>query len=99
MPRLRWVAFYAVTSFIMAVTVVTLFKEVGRIRRLSESLATRMEELVELTRKNHELQERISYYTTPDGVAYIAREEYNLVRPGEKVYRIEIVSEDMLRKE
>jgi cell division protein FtsB len=98
-PRLRWVAVYAVTSFIIAVTVVTLFKEIGRVRRLSESLEARMEELVELTRKNHELQERISYYATPDGVAYIAREEYNLVRPGEKVYRIEIVSEDILRKD
>jgi cell division protein FtsB len=98
-PRLRWVAVYAVTSFIMAVTVATLFKEIGRIKRLSESLESRMEELVELTRKNHEIQERIDYYTTPDGIAYIAREEYNLVRPGEKVYRIEIVSRDMLRKE
>ncbi|MDR1509891.1 MAG: septum formation initiator family protein [Synergistaceae bacterium] len=99
MPKLRWVVVYAVASFIMAVTIVTLFKEIGRIERLSDSLESKMEELVELTRKNHELQERISYYTTPDGVAYIAREEYNLVRPGEKVYRIEIVSEDILRKE
>jgi cell division protein FtsB len=99
MPRLRWVVIYAVAFFIIAATVVTLFKEVVRIERLSDSLESKMEELVELTRKSHELQERISYYTTPDGVAYIAREEYNLVRPGEKVYRIEIVSEDMLRKE
>ncbi|MDR1651600.1 MAG: septum formation initiator family protein [Synergistaceae bacterium] len=99
MPKLRWVIIYAVTTFIMAVTVATFFREVGRIERLSDELELRMGELVELTRKNQELQEKISYYTTPAGMAFLAREEFNLVRPGEKIYRIEIVSEDMLRKE
>ena len=82
----------------MAVSVATLFKEIGRIDRLSDALEAKMEELVELTRKNQELQEKISYYSSPDGIAYLAREEYNLVRPGEKIYRIEIISEDQLRK-
>ena len=99
MPKIRWVIIYAVTSFIMAVTVVTLFREVGRIERLSNVLETRMEELVELTRKNQELQEKINYYSSPAGIAFLAREEFNLVRPGERIYRIEIVSEDELRKE
>jgi cell division protein FtsB len=83
----------------MAVTVVTLFREVGRIERLSGVLEARMEELVELTRKSQELQEKISYYSSPAGIAYLAREEFNLVRPGERIYRIEIISEDELRKE
>ena len=99
MPKIRWLIIYAVTSFIMAVTVVTLFREVGRIDRLSGVLEARMEELVELTRKTQELQERINYYSSPAGIAYLAREEFNLVRPGERIYRIEIVSEDELRKE
>ena len=99
MPKIRWVIIYAVTSFIMAVTVVTLFREIGRIERLSNVLEARMEELVELTRKSHELQEKISYYSSPAGIAYLAREEFNLVRPGEKIYRIEILSDDELRKE
>ncbi|MDR3280333.1 MAG: septum formation initiator family protein [Synergistaceae bacterium] len=97
MPKLRWVIIYALTTFIMAVTVATFFREIGRIERLSDALEARMEELVELTRKNQELQEKISYYTTPAGVAYLAREEFNLVKPGEKIYRIEIISEDILR--
>ena len=83
----------------MAVTVVTLFREVGRVERLSNVLDARMEELVELTRKSHELQEKISYYSSPAGIAFLAREEFNLVRPGERIYRIEIVSEDELLKE
>jgi cell division protein FtsB len=83
----------------MAVSVVTLFKEVGRVDRLSDVLETKMGELVELTRKNQELQEKISYYSSPAGIADIARKDYNLVRPGEKIYRIEIISADQLRKD
>lgn len=98
MPKLRWVLVYAFAAFILAVTFVTFFKEVDRIDRLSAALETRMEELVELTRKNQEIQEKISYYKTPAGIAHLAREEFNLVKPGERIYRIEIVSGDNLQK-
>ena len=94
MPKIRWLLVYAVTSFIMAVTVVTLLREIGRIERLSSVLETKMEELVELTRKTQELQEKVTYYSSPAGIAYLAREEFNLVRPGERIYRIEIISGD-----
>lgn len=99
MPKLRWVLVYAIAAFILAVTAVTFFKEVSRIERLSAALESRMEELVEITRKNQELQERISYYATPSGIAFLAREEFNLVKSGEKIYRIEIISPDVLLKD
>lgn len=99
MPRLRWVLVYALAAFIVAVTLVTFFKELARIERLSAALDSRMEELVEVTRKNQNLQEKISYYKTPEGIAHLAREEFNLVKPGEKVYRIEIISDDPLQKQ
>jgi cell division protein FtsB len=85
---------YAVASFLVAVSVVSFFKEVGRIERLSMALELRMDELVETTKKNQELQEKISYYKTPEGIARLAIEEFNLVKSGEKIYRIEIVSDD-----
>ena len=99
MPRLRWIFVYAIATFIVAVTLVTFLKELGRIERLSVALDSRMEELVELTRKNQELQEKISYYKTPAGIAHLAREEFNLVKSGEKIYRIEVISDDPLQKE
>lgn len=98
MPRLRWILVYACAAFIVAVTAVTFFKEADRIDRLSVALESRMGELVEQTRKNQEIQEKISYYKTPEGIAHLAREEFNLVKPGEKIYRIEIISADRLRK-
>jgi cell division protein FtsB len=82
----------------MAVTAATLFREIGRIDRLSDTLEAKMEELVALTRKNQEIQEKISYYSSREGMIFLAREEFNLVRPGEKMYRIELISEDQLRK-
>jgi cell division protein FtsB len=93
-PRIRWVAIYAIASFLAAVSIVTFFKEVGRIERLSMALESRQEELTEATRKNQELQEKINYYKTPEGIAYRAREEFNLVKSGEKMYRIKIISDD-----
>jgi cell division protein FtsB len=99
MPKIRWMIVHAVITFIMAVTVATLFREIGRIDRLSDNLDARMRELVELTRKNQELEEKINYYNTPAGIAFLARQEYNLVKPGEKIYRIEIISEDSPKKE
>ena len=99
LPKIRWVVIASVASFVLAVTLVTFFKEMERIDRLADALELRMEELVELTRKNQEIQEKISYYTTPQGIAHLAREEFNLVRAGEKIYKIEIVSADSLRKD
>ncbi|MDR1581471.1 MAG: septum formation initiator family protein [Synergistaceae bacterium] len=99
MPKIRWLLVYAVTTFIMAVTVVTFFKEIGRVERMSDALDAKMDEMAELTLKNQELQEKITYYSTPEGIAYVATEEYNLVRPGQKIYKIEIIAEEQLRKE
>jgi cell division protein FtsB len=99
MPKLRWLVVYAVITFIIAVTVVTFFKEIGRIERISDALDIKMKELVELTRKNQELDEKVAFYSSSAGIAYLATVEYNLVRPGEKKYKLEIISDDRLRKQ
>ncbi|MDR3254508.1 MAG: septum formation initiator family protein [Synergistaceae bacterium] len=97
-PRIRWIIVYAVALFLVAVSVVTFFKEVGRIERLSMALGSRMEELVVIMRKNQDLQEKISYYKTPDGIRRLAIDQFNLVKSGEKIYRIVIISDDALHE-
>ncbi len=42
-------------------------------------------------------KERLEFYRTPEGKARLAREHFNLVLPGEKIYRISIESGDVLR--
>jgi cell division protein FtsB len=78
----------------MCVSIVTFLKEFDRVKRISGNLETRVEELVETSRKNQDLQDKITYYRTPEGIAYLAREQFNLVKRGEKIYRIEVVSGD-----
>lgn len=94
LPRLRWVIFIAAVTFLIAIMLTSFYKEFSRIETLSATLDNRMEELVTIERDSQELQQKIDYYSTPEGIARLAREQFNLVRSGEVIYKIEIVSED-----
>ena len=95
-PRLRWVVYMAAVTFLTAVLLTSFFKEVERIDNLSSTLDERMEELVEEERKTQQLERDINYYSTPEGMARLAREQFNLVLSGETIYKIEITSTDPL---
>ena len=96
-PRLRWIIFTAGVTFLIAVLLTSFFKELERIDILSGTLDKRMEELVAEERKSQELKQDIEYYSTPEGIARLAREQFNLVLSGEVMYKIEITSADTLR--
>lgn len=95
MFKIRWLILYAVISFIAAVSVSTFYREIDRTKRLTNTLETKMQELVELSRTNQEMQEKVSWYDTPAGIAHLAREEFNLVKKGERIYQMQIVSSDL----
>ena len=96
-PRLRWVIYMAAVTFLIAVLLTSFFKEFERIDNLSSTLDERMEELVEEERKTQQLERDINYYSTPEGIARLAREQFNLVISGEKIYKIEVVSKEPLQ--
>ena len=95
-PRLRWIIFAAAITFLIAVLLTSFFKELEKIDVLSYTLDKRMEELVTEERKSQELKQKIEYYSTPEGIARLAREQFNLVLSGEVMYKIEITSNDVL---
>ena len=95
-PRLRWIIFAAAVTFLIAVLLTSFFKELERIDVLSGTLDKRMEELVAEERKSQDLKQNIEYYSTPEGIARLAREQFNLVLSGEVMYKIEITSDDVL---
>ena len=95
-PRLRWIIFAAAITFLIAVLLTSFFKELEKIDVLSDTLDKRMEELVTEERKSQELKQKIEYYRTPEGIARLAREQFNLVLSGEVMYKIEITSNDVL---
>ena len=93
-PRLRCVVFAAAVSFLIAVLLTSFFKEIQRVDDLSRSLDRRMDELVTEERKTQELKQKIEYYSTPEGIARLAREQFNLVSSGEMLYKIQVTSVD-----
>ncbi|MDT8284671.1 MAG: septum formation initiator [Thermovirgaceae bacterium] len=96
MIRLRWVALIAAGLCFLAIVGTAYVLELRKITRLSSIIDRRMDQLVAMTRDVQVLKEKIIFYKTPEGVARLAREQFNLTFPGEMIYRIEIVSEDSL---
>lgn len=94
LPKLRWVIFFAAVTFLIAVMVASFFRETARVESLTTTLDAKMEELISVERDSQELQRKIDYYSTPEGIARLAREQFNLVHSGEVIYKIEIVSCD-----
>ncbi len=96
-PKLRWVLFGAAVTFMIAVLLTSFFKEIEKIDVLASALDNRMEELVKEERKTQKLKQDIRYYSTPEGIARLATEQFNLVQSGDRIYKIEITSKDSLQ--
>lgn len=96
MIRLRWVVLIAAAVCILAIFGTAYIMEIGKIRRLSGFVDERMDHLVRMSREIQELEDRIRFYNTPEGIARLAREQFNLTYPGEQIFRIEVVSGDDL---
>ena len=99
MIRLRWVALMAALVCVLAIVGTAYVLELRKIGRLSSVIDERMDRLVSMTRDVQLLKEKIIFYKTPEGVARLAREQFNLTFPDEKIYRIEIISGDSLPEE
>lgn len=56
---------------------------------LSNRIDERVQTMVRLKMDIEDKNEKINYYNTPDGIAKLARQEFNLVLPGEKIYILE----------
>nr|WP_321499760.1 septum formation initiator family protein [uncultured Dethiosulfovibrio sp.] len=97
MVPIRWVLFWAIVGLIMAVLSTALLREWSRVQFLKETLSQSEEEVKSLTRELERAKERLDFYRTPEGKARLAREQFNLVLPGEKIYKISVQSGDLLR--
>jgi cell division protein FtsB len=96
--RLRWVVLAAAVALFATIMGTAYVIELREIHELSATIDSRMELLVGKTRALQEMREQISFYSTEEGVAHMARDKYNLAMPGEKIYKIIITSGDVLPK-
>lgn len=93
-PRIRYILLFAVCSFLVAVIVTTFFAEFSKIHLLGAKLDEKMTELEKLERKNQDLKREIENAKSRDSIEREAREKYNLIKPGEKIYKIEVQNEE-----
>ncbi|MGC9372223.1 MAG: FtsB family cell division protein [Thermovirgaceae bacterium] len=96
MPRLRWVVLFAAALCILLIIGTAYIMEIQKIHRLSSLVDQRMDRLVGMSREIQALEDKIRFYNTPEGVARLAREQFNLTLPGEQIFRIEVISGDHL---
>jgi len=94
--RLRWVVLTCGCALFVAIMGTSYYREISNISGLSDKVDAQMTKLILMSRTIQEYQEKVDYYSTPEGVARLAREEFNFVYPGEKIYRIVSVSSDVL---
>ncbi|MDD4364511.1 MAG: septum formation initiator family protein [Synergistales bacterium] len=94
MPKLRWVLLSTIAVVFLTITLTAYVTEFQRMARLTHAVDRKMTELVRLSRTIQEMEEQVSFYGTREGLARLAREQFNLVRPGERIYRLEVVSPD-----
>jgi len=66
-----------------------LFFEIERIERLVRISAERTEQLAEKQRLVTEYREQIEFYSTDEGMAYLGRDQYNFIFPGEQIFVIQ----------
>jgi hypothetical protein len=96
LPRLRWVLLAIVLSLIAAIMGTAYIVELREVHRLSALVDKRMALLMQKSQIIQEYKEKIEFYKTPEGMAHLARDQYNLVFPGEKIYKIVVTSDDIL---
>ena len=97
MLRLRWILCLTIIGLMAAILTTSYVMELSRLRHLSSAIDQRVAELVRLKRGIQDKEEKILYYKTEEGIAREAREQFNLVMPGERIYRVEVASPDVTR--
>jgi len=95
-PRLRWIILGCVFAFILSIALTAYINEVTKIVKLKDRLDSRMDQLVRKSRTIEDYRSKIDFYSSPRGVEKLAREDFNMKYPDEKVYRIVITSDDNL---
>lgn len=95
MPRLRWVIIAALGLLVVFIAGTVYFFELQKIAMLRAAIAERTAHLKEKERIVQEYQEKINFYKTREGIVHLAREQYNLTLPGERVFLIEEQSGDI----
>ena len=85
MPPLRRILFASVILLVLSITVTYYIFEISRIAQLEEAIEKQEAVLNDRRESVRSYQDQVAFYKTPEGIQHLAREQYNLVMPGERV--------------
>ena len=81
--------FVAALGILLAFIAATVcYFEIQRLMRLKLAVAESSARLMEKERSVGNYREKVAFYRTDEGIAHLAREQYNLAFPGEQVFII-----------
>jgi cell division protein FtsB len=79
-----FVAAFATLLFFITATV--YYFEFLKLRRLKFAVAESSARLAEKESSVRDHREKVAFYRTDEGIAHLAREQYNMALPGERVF-------------
>ena len=88
MPPLRKILMAALVLLLILIVGTHYFFEARRIAQLSAAVEEREALLREKQDSVRDYREKVSFYRSEEGIEHMAREQYNLIFPGERVILI-----------
>ena len=92
--RLRWVFLFTLVAISLGVLYTSYSYELARMHRLTSLLDRKMTALVQLQRKLEKMREKIEYVQTQEGLTDMARREFNMLLPNERLFWLEYEEEN-----
>lgn len=87
--KLRWVVIAAAASVAAAILATAMFREFSRQKELQALMDQKNAALTEAQDRLSRMRDRVEFFKTEEGQAWIAREKLNMAFSGEEIYRIE----------
>ena len=93
MPSLRRIFVWAAILLILSIAATYYLFEFRQIVEIREAITEREAALSEHRQSVRDYKEKVAFYKTKEGIEHLAREQYNLVGAGERVFLLQ--SSDM----
>ena len=85
MPSLRRIILIALSVVLIAIAVSYYRFELDRIAQIREAIGKSEAVLKQKRESVRDYKEQVAFYKTQEGIEHLAREQYNLIAPGERV--------------
>lgn len=86
MPSLKKIVLFALIVLGLAITLSYYRFELDRIAQIREQIGKSEVVLQKKRESVRDYKEKVEFYKTPEGVEHLAREQYNLINNGDRVF-------------